>query len=141
MPWSRLRADRPKQSTNRRRRHSSINLPQSDGLASENFVDYDNGPRPDKSRPSEASPSVPILVDHEQEPNTTQLPEGPPGPSRQDSSLKSQRFSLLKFRHASDSQLSRTARVQAGNPVSQRRAGRLNLLEELLEAYAVQLDG
>ncbi|KAL8807806.1 MAG: hypothetical protein Q9182_000455 [Xanthomendoza sp. 2 TL-2023] len=67
---------------------------------------------PDSLQSTVISPSVSVLTDQGHDLQTS-LTHGP-DPLPQDSpQIKSQRFSLLKFRHASDSQLSTTAKKQA----------------------------
>ncbi|KAI4263026.1 MAG: hypothetical protein L6R42_001810 [Xanthoria sp. 1 TBL-2021] len=106
MPWNRLRTVQ----SDDRRRQSALHLnpdedpghePTSDGRREPDFLPA-------------ASPSVSNLMDQGHLLQTSVSQGQDPSPNRQDSpQIKSQRFSLLKFRHASDSQLSRTAREQA----------------------------
>ena len=108
MPWTRLRAGQ----TDSRRRQSGLQLNSSE--------DPDNGTGGigDGTREPDfltaASPSVSTFM-HQGHALHTSVSQGQdPSSNAQDlSRIKSQRFSLLKFRHASDSQLSRTAKEQA----------------------------
>ncbi|KAL8999097.1 MAG: hypothetical protein Q9169_001985 [Polycauliona sp. 2 TL-2023] len=108
MPWNRLRTGH----SDSRRRQSALHLNPDEQPGHEPIGMGDGGREPDSL--SAASPSVSDFIDQGL-PLHTSVSQGP-GPSSiaQDSSqIKSQRFSLLKFRHASDSQLSRTAKEQA----------------------------
>ena len=108
MPWTRLRTGPP----DSRRRQSALQLNSPEGP--------DNGPDRighDTREPdflTAASPSVSTFM-HQENALHTSLSHGQdPSSNAQDlSRTKSQRFNLLKFRHASDSQLSRTAKEQS----------------------------
>ncbi|KAL8816354.1 MAG: hypothetical protein Q9223_004623, partial [Gallowayella weberi] len=66
----------------------------------------------DSVQPTAISPSVSVLSDQGHDTQTS-VTHGPDPLPQDPIQIKSQRFSLLKFRHASDSQLSRTAKEQA----------------------------
>ncbi|KAL8707877.1 MAG: hypothetical protein Q9220_007161 [cf. Caloplaca sp. 1 TL-2023] len=108
MLWERLRAIQP----DRRRRHSTLlqHLPK-DHVNGENQTEQTDGEL-DSLHPTATSVSVSDLSDHEQNLQAS-ASHGPILPSiGQEPQIRPQRFSLLKFRHASDPQLSRTARAQ-----------------------------
>jgi len=67
---------------------------------------------PSTSTSIQASPSSSSVV-AESSPKSNLADERPPSPPIQHGSVRQRRFSMLKFRHASDSQLSTRARLQA----------------------------
>ncbi|KAL8986073.1 MAG: hypothetical protein Q9205_000416 [Flavoplaca limonia] len=108
MPWTRLRTGPP----DSRRRQSALQLNSPEGL--------DNGPDRighDTREPdflTAASPSVSTFMHQENALHTSVSQGQDPSSNAQGlSRTRSQRFNLLKFRHASDSQLSRTAKEQS----------------------------
>ncbi len=122
MPWNRLRGDQ----SDRRRRRSALRLDLAEELGSgqeheqqeqEQAQGNGNGTGSGSNNLSGKSTSVSDLLDHG---HNLQLSvsqgQTPCSPEQDTFSSRPQRFSLLKFRHASDSQLSRTARSQATNP-------------------------
>ncbi|KAL9595471.1 MAG: hypothetical protein Q9219_006431 [cf. Caloplaca sp. 3 TL-2023] len=110
MPWSRLRRDQP----DRRRRRSVLQLDPSGPAEHEQDRGVNNGREPDSLQPARLSTSVSDLMLQEHNLHATVSNGQDPSPYGQHPPTnRSQRFSLLKFRHASDSQLSRTARDQA----------------------------
>ena len=83
-----------------------------------------NSPVPDAGRVSEQLPRKPTPEDfigkpvHQQESSSNEQPDEPiearpATPSVQEQNPKHRRFSMLRFRHASDPQLSAKARLQA----------------------------
>ncbi|KAL8858463.1 MAG: hypothetical protein Q9178_004961 [Gyalolechia marmorata] len=105
MPWNRLRAG---QSDNRRRQ-STLHL---DRYEPDGTRDLNR--EPDFLPPTAASSSVSGPIDQSLHLHTTVSQGQDPFPPDQHSPhIRSHRFSLLKLRHASDSQLSRTAREHA----------------------------
>ncbi|CAO1603488.1 hypothetical protein XANCAGTX0491_007075 [Xanthoria calcicola] len=111
MPWNRLRTA----PSDNRRRQSALHLKPEEDPGHEPDGTADSRREPD-SLPA-ASPSLSTCMDQGNALHTSVSHGHVPPPNGQDSpQIKSQRFSLLKFRHASDSQLSRTAREQAMMP-------------------------
>ncbi len=114
MPWSRLRVNRPTDGA--LRRHSTIDPTQLRGESENNDAHHANamimdsmqipGPPPVVREPVE---SVESLVDGASM-------GGLSSSAVRDRNPRQQRFSMLRFRHASDSQLSKTARDQANVP-------------------------
>ncbi|KAL8674212.1 MAG: hypothetical protein Q9168_001380 [Polycauliona sp. 1 TL-2023] len=104
MPWNRL--------TDNRRRQSALHL-NLDGNHSHELIGTGHrGTEPELLPALSPCVSDSIGQGHPLHTSVSQGQESPP--DVQDlSRIRSQRFSLLKFRHASDSQLSRTAREQA----------------------------
>lgn len=118
MPWNRLRTVQ----SDDRRRQSALHLNPDEDPGHEPTSDS----RREPDFLSAASPSVSNLMDQGHLLQTSVSQGQDPSPNRQDSpQIKSQRFSLLKFRHASDSQLSRTAREQAMMRAQPMPAGKL----------------
>ncbi|KAL8731435.1 MAG: hypothetical protein Q9166_003410 [cf. Caloplaca sp. 2 TL-2023] len=109
MPWSRLRAGQ----SDSRRRQSTLHLDRDEGHDHE-YGDGNTIREPDSLHPTPTSPSALSFMDQGHELHTS-ISQGqvPPLQGQDPPQIRSQRFSLLKFRHASDSQLSRTAREQA----------------------------
>ncbi len=113
MPWSRLRANRPSDSTNRR--HSVVDTTiQTLDLQPEESPSVSDGSRKD----SQTVAKAPSPLRQSFEPSATT--EGAPVGSVEllDQDLvppRRHRFSMLKYRHASDPQISRTAKDQ-GSP-------------------------
>ncbi|KAL8855046.1 MAG: hypothetical protein Q9221_000243 [Calogaya cf. arnoldii] len=108
MPWNRLRTGQ----SDTRRRQSALRLNPYEDAGNEPDG-TGNSTRELDSLPA-ASPSVSNSIDQGHPLHTSVSQGQDPSSNGQDSpQIKSQRFSMLKFRHASDSQLSRTAREQA----------------------------
>ncbi|KAL8965630.1 MAG: hypothetical protein Q9183_003755 [Haloplaca sp. 2 TL-2023] len=109
MTWNRLRGGQ----SDRRKRHSTLNLNRADGYGNEHIDSKVGSGEPVSLHPDETSRSVSDLVNHDHELHTSVSQGQDPSTYLQEPQIRPQRFSLLKFRHASDSQLSRTARSQA----------------------------
>ena len=119
MPWNRLRTA----PSDNRRRQSALHLKPEEDPGHEPDGTADSRREPD-SLPA-ASPSLSTCMDQGNALHTSVSHGHVPPPNGQDSpQIKSQRFSLLKFRHASDSQLSRTAREQAMMPTQPMPTGK-----------------
>lgn len=121
MPWNRLRGDQ----SDRRRRHSALRLDLAEELGSaqeheqqeqEQAQGNGNGTGSGSKNLSGKSTSVSDLDHGHNLQLSVSQGQTPYSPEQETFSSRPQRFSLLKFRHASDSQLSRTARSQARNP-------------------------
>ncbi|KAL9029076.1 MAG: hypothetical protein Q9196_002639 [Gyalolechia fulgens] len=111
MTWSRLRKDQ----SDYRRRHSTLRLDparEDDHVQDKPQEGYDR--EPDSLHPAGASVSVSGLIDHGHGLQTSvsheQARQGPSPYGQEPHMSRPQRFSLLRFRHASDPQLSRTAK-------------------------------
>lgn len=109
MPWNRLRAGQ----FDSLRRHSTLNLDQPDPHHQEHYENEMKAREPASLRPDAAFNSVSDLMNDDHELHTSQSQGQSPSPYTQEPQPRPQRFSLLKFRHASDPQLARTARDQA----------------------------
>ncbi|KAL8788654.1 MAG: hypothetical protein Q9213_001582 [Squamulea squamosa] len=110
MPWNRLRAGQ----SDSRRRQSDLHLDRYEGSGHESDRTGPQSREPVSFPPAVSLPSVSTPMDQDDGLRTTVSQGQDPSPREQDSfQIRPQRFSLLKFRHASDSQLSRTAREQA----------------------------
>ncbi|KAL8760654.1 MAG: hypothetical protein Q9184_003169 [Pyrenodesmia sp. 2 TL-2023] len=114
MPWNRPRGDQ----SDRRRRQSALRLEPAEELSQgqeheQQAQGNGNGTGSGSKSMSGKSTSVSDLLDHGHDLQLSVSHGQAPYPPKQDSfSSRPQRFSLLRFRHASDSQLSRTARSQ-----------------------------
>ena len=106
MPWSRRNVNRP--SDMALRRHSTLDPANIANGSQEMRNSYDGGMDPLNNVRS-ASP-LRKSIDPAGAANDASFGEKPPSPQLLNAR---QRFSILKFRHASDSQLSRTAKEQA----------------------------
>ena len=107
MPWNRLRVTRP--SDTALRRHSTLD-PANIANGSQETRNSHDGAMDTVKNVRSASP-LRNSIDPAGAANDASFgerPESPPLPT-----ARQQRFSILKFRHASDSQLSRTAKEQA----------------------------
>lgn len=121
MPWSRLRANRPGGVGGRRHSVIETTLAQ-EGDMLDSGIGARQTPLPSAKSPSplrnsfepQAVPDAPSsIVDR---PENPVLMEAPP---------RRQRFSMLKYRHASDPQISKTARDQTIAPAPPMPAGKL----------------
>ncbi len=111
MPWSRLRVNRP--TDGGLRRHSTID-PTQLRIASENYDAHDaNTMLTDPLQTSDPPPIVQEPVETVEALTDGAFMARPSSPAVRDRIPRQQRFSMLRFRHASDSQLSKTARDQA----------------------------
>ena len=114
MPWSRLRVSRP--TDGGLRRHSTID-PIQLRSQSENEDSHHANAMVMDSLPNLEPPLAPEQL---AEPFGASLlgatTARPSSPAVRERNPKQQRFSMLRFRHASDSQLSQTARDQANMP-------------------------
>ena len=111
MPWNRSRLDRPSEKDLRRRSALDPSPPTVDFSA----IDY--GLQTPAVRPSGARRRFRDSVVSLSAVNDTPIMEragSPPVPAR---TPKHRPFSMLKFRHASDSQLSKTAKEQADSEI------------------------
>lgn len=122
MPWSRLRA-RPGD-TRSLRRHSTTDPTSLDHLGQQrppqeaDHLGYD---RHDALKsPSPLRHSFEPSIDNQNPPS----PNRPKSPGFQEQPPNRQRFSMLRFRHASDPQISKTARDQAQGSRPPMPAGR-----------------
>lgn len=107
MPWSRLRATRPSDAA--LRRHSTLD-PANIANGGQEMRNSHDGAMDLQTNVRSASP-LRNSIDPAGAANDASFgerPRSPPLPS-----ARQQRFSILKSRHASDSQLSRTAKEQA----------------------------
>lgn len=113
MPWSRQRAHRPNGLGNSPRRHSTVEPAQlAESVNRHNNETVWLDPQHNIVSSSLANSSTAWLETADEGDETSAL-NGQPLPAKQDPPQRVQRFSLLRFRHASDSQLSRTARDQS----------------------------
>ena len=106
MPWSRLRVNRPSDGANRR--HSVVDTV----LQPEDSSSVNDGSRQDPQPP----PKAPSPLRQSFEPSATagDVSAGSLGQVGQDlEPPRRHRFSMLKYRHASDPQISKTAKDQA----------------------------
>lgn len=116
MLWSHLRGHASSDSGESLRRYSTVDqsqLERSSEYVRDNVQDSQSDARPavEPSYPSYSSIEQADAVDGADD------SQGSSSPAVQDQLLRPRRFSRLKFRHASDSQLSRTAKDQASmNP-------------------------
>ena len=110
MPWSRLRPNRPSDGANRR--HSVIDTSiQTQQLLQQDSSSVSDGSRQDPQPPTKA----PSPLRQSIEPSTSQdgiLGRAGRPPSPDLPPPRRQRFSMLKYRHASDPQISKTAKDQ-----------------------------
>lgn len=110
MPWSRLRVARPSDTV--LRRHSTLDPANINNDGAQEMSKSHDGPMDSLSHVRSASPSpLRNSIDPAGAANDASFGERPPSPPLPNA--RQQRFSILKFRHASDSQLSRTAKEQA----------------------------
>ena len=109
MPWSRLRVNRP--SDTALRRHSTLDPANIPGdVRTRTSHDGDRDPM----NPVRSTSPLRNSIDPAGAANDASFGAKPvrdPSPNR-----RQQRFSMLKFRHASDSQLAKTAKEQAAVP-------------------------
>ena len=114
MPWSRLRVNRS--SDGSLRRHSTIDPIQLRGQSVNDFAHEANAMVMNVIPTPEPPPTAQGLA----EPTNVSVDGAsivrPSSPALRERNPRQQRFSMLKFRHASDSQLSKTAREQANRP-------------------------
>ena len=110
MPWSRLRVSRP--SDTALRRHSTLDPANIGSRGSQDMRNSHDGAMDSLNNLRSASPSpLRNSIDPARAANDASFGERPPSPPLPNA--RQQRFSILKFRHASDSQLSRTAKEHA----------------------------
>ncbi|KAI4259283.1 MAG: hypothetical protein LQ352_000823 [Teloschistes flavicans] len=109
MPWNRLRGGQ----FDSLRRHSTLNLDQPDKHDQTDYGTERKAEEPASLHPDGTFNSVSNLTIHDHELHTSLSHGQSPSPYTQEPQVRPQRFSLLKFRHASDPQLARTARNQA----------------------------
>ena len=113
MPWSRLRVYRPSDPGDAPYSHSAFNSSQLEKHSEQALHHDSDAVRSSSRQPDE---SVPLVVDPTEQMDATEqtlMSSRSHSPVMQDPHLRPQRFSMLKFRHASDSQLSRTAKTQS----------------------------
>ena len=118
MPWSRLRVSRP--SDTALRRHSTLDPAHIHNAGSQEMRNSHDGAMDSLNRVRSASPSpLRNSIDPAGAATDASFGERPPRPpSPPLPNPRQQRFSILRFRHASDSQLSRTAKEQAQAAIS-----------------------
>ncbi|KAL9006250.1 MAG: hypothetical protein Q9188_001022 [Gyalolechia gomerana] len=110
MTWSRFRKDQ----SDCCRRHSTLRLDPSLGDEHVQNLKKDNDREPESLHAAGTKISVSDLIDQGHGLQTSVSHEQGPSPyGRKPQMSRPQRFSLLRFRHASDSQLSRTAKDQS----------------------------
>ena len=115
MPWSRLRVTRP--SDTALHRHSTLDPANIQSAGSQEMRISHDGTMESLKNVRSASPSpLRNSIDPAGAANDASFGERPPSPPLPNA--RQQRFSILKFRHASDSQLSRTAKEQAQAAIS-----------------------
>ena len=115
MPWTRLRVARP--SDTALRRHSTLDPANIHHAGSTEMRNSHDGAMDSLKNVRSASPSpLRNSIDPAGAANDASFGERPPSPPLPNA--RQQRFSILKFRHASDSQLSRTAKEQAQGAIS-----------------------
>lgn len=136
MPWNRFRGDQ----FDRRRRHSTLRLDTAEGQEQDQAQDQDQGnvnaAGPASRHLSGKSTSVSDLLDHGHNLQLSVSQGQDPYPREQEfQSRRPQRFSLLKFRHASDSQLSKTARTQGMNRSPPVPAGKIEPVSQHVVQY------
>ncbi len=121
MPWSRLRTNRPGD-TRSLRRHSTID-PAMSGQKSEQLnPDDSNHLSPDNHEAVKSpSPLRKSFEPHADE-HAAHSKDRPETPNAQEPPNR-QRFSMLRFRHASDPQISKTARDQSLGTIPPMPAG------------------
>lgn len=106
MPWNRARGDQ----NDRHRRKSTVLL---DPAEAPSLGHDHKKSQPEPQTVSGISTSASDLLDHGHDLQLSVSQGQDPYPHRREpQTVRPQRFSLLRFRHASDSQLSRTARDQ-----------------------------
>lgn len=113
MTWGRFRGHAPSNSRGTSRRQSMVDITRLQSQ-SDYAMRNDQSASQSNALPRAALPHlVPLSMDQLDASNGSSATRSPPSSMVRDPSPKPQRFSLLKFRHASDSQLSRTAKDQA----------------------------
>lgn len=111
MPWSR-RVRRPNDQDNTLRRHSTIDIPQSERRDEDaRGIDPDFFP-PDSSQSGETPPALASVTKQTTAVDQASTPTISKSLDIRDPIRQPQRFSLLRFKHASDPQLSKTAKSQ-----------------------------
>ena len=111
MPWTRLRVTRPEEKE--LRRHSVLNPTDITASSSELSSQHATNVPPVESNPPRMSHRVRDSIVSLSAVNEAPPPERPASPPIQERNPKHRRFSVLRFRHASDSQLAKTAKEQA----------------------------